>query len=102
MRCAVSSNVEGKTFNVGSGSEISIGDLVKKIEVVLGRKIKVKKEQSRSRPADSEVDRLLADNTMAGNILKWKPKVTLDEGLLKTVDWIRTNLQEYKTDHYSI
>ena len=102
LRCAESSAVSGKTINVGSGSEISIGDLVEKIGRVLGKEVKIKRELKRTRPAESEVDRLLADNTVARKILKWNPKVGLDEGLRMTADWIRENLHGYKTYDYSI
>jgi len=75
---------------------------VKKIGTLLGRTIQVKNEKVRARPAGSEVDRLLADNTMARTLLKWKPKVTLDEGLIRTVDWIRENLHEFRKSEYGI
>jgi len=69
---------------------------------LLGREIKVKTQPGRLRPPDSEVERLIADNTQARTILKWQPKVTLDEGLLRTTDWIRNNLQQYRTSEYAI
>ena len=67
LRCAESSTAVGKTINVGSGSEISIGDLVKKIGKLLGREVRIKREQRRSRPTESEVERLVADNSLARN-----------------------------------
>jgi dTDP-glucose 4,6-dehydratase len=90
----------GKTINVGSGREISIGELVKKIGTLLGQDIRIKNEKERSRPAKSEVERLVADNALARKILKWEPKVTLEEGLQRTIDWIRANLHEYRTNEY--
>lgn len=102
LGCAESPGAVGKTINVGSGSEISVGDLVKKIGKLLGREIRIQKEKGRSRPAKSEVERLVADNSLARKVLKWKPKVTLEEGLLKTAEWIRKNQDEYKTNEYSI
>ena len=102
LRCAESSGAIGKTINVGSGGEISIGELVKKIGRILGQDIRIKGEQRRSRPTKSEVQRLVADNSLARKVLKWEPKVTLDEGLIRTADWIRTNLDEYKRNYYSI
>jgi NAD dependent epimerase/dehydratase len=100
LRCAETSGAIGKTINVGSGGEISIGDLVKKIGTILGREIRIKTEKGRSRPSKSEVERLVAENSLARKVLKWEPKVTLDEGLMKTADWIRTNLHEYRTNEY--
>lgn len=102
LRCAESAGAIGQTINVGSGNEISIGELVKKIGKMLGKEIRIKREQARARPDESEVERLVADGSLARKILKWKPKVTLDEGLLKSADWIRSNLDAYETDHYSI
>jgi dTDP-glucose 4,6-dehydratase len=102
LRCADFPGAIGKTINVGSGSEISVGELVKKIGKILGREIRITREHKRSRPTDSEVERLVADNSLARKTLKWESKVTLDEGLLRTADWIRSNLNEYKTNGYSI
>jgi dTDP-glucose 4,6-dehydratase len=102
LRGAESSKAVGKTINVGSGSEISIGGLVTRVAKLLGREIKVETHPGRLRPPGSEVERLLADNTLARTLLKWQPRVTLDEGLLRTTDWIRNNLQHYRTNEYAI
>lgn len=102
MRCAEASSAIGRTINIGSGKEISIGDLVTRIGKLLGREIKVETEQVRSRPPESEVERLLADNTLARSILKWEPAVSLDEGLIRTAEWIQKNLHEYRTSDYAI
>jgi NAD dependent epimerase/dehydratase len=102
LRGADSPKAVGKTINVGSGSEISIGDLVRRVGKLLGREIKVKTQPGRLRPPDSEVERLIADNALARTLLKWQPRVTLDEGLLRTTDWIRNNLQQYRTSEYAI
>ena len=92
----------GLTINVGSGTEISIGDLVKQIGVIAGKTIEVEGEDSRVRPAGSEVDRLLADNSQAKRVLNWEPSVTLDEGLKRTFEWIREHLSEYRTGSYTV
>jgi NAD dependent epimerase/dehydratase len=92
----------GRTINVGSGTEISIGDLVAKIAKLLSRDIKIESEQQRIRPAGSEVERLLADNALAASILNWQPAVSLDDGLQRTADWIRSHQSEYRVDAYNI
>jgi dTDP-glucose 4,6-dehydratase len=102
MKSAESRSAIGKTINVGSGNEIAIGDLVKKIGKLLGRKVRIERDRSRTRPPKSEVDRLLGDNSQARQILKWEPKVGLDEGLLMTADWIRENIKEYRTNEFTI
>jgi NAD dependent epimerase/dehydratase len=86
----------GQTINLGSGREISIGDLAGLIAQMVGRSIQIESEEQRLRPQDSEVERLLADNTLAQTILGWQPKVNLEEGLARTIAWIKDNLELYR------
>lgn len=102
LKAADAETAVGRTINIGSGSEISIGDLVKRIEVIAGQTIRVDTEDSRIRPAGSEVDRLLADNSQARKVLGWEPSVSLDDGLKKTFDWIREHLSEYRSGAYAV
>lgn len=102
LRAAAADAAVGRTINVGSGSEISIGDLVKKIGIIAGRNITVETEESRFRPAGSEVDQLLADNSQARKLLGWEPSLSLDEGLKKTFEWIREHLTEYRPGSYAV
>ena len=92
----------GKTFNIGSGREISIGDLVVLIGDILGTPIKVESDERRTRPEKSEVERLLADNRLARSILGWEPKISLEEGLKITVDWIKENRGKFRHDIYAV
>lgn len=92
----------GKTFNIGSGREISIGDLVVLIGDILGTPIKVESDERRTRPEKSEVERLLADNILARSILGWEPKISLEEGLKITVDWIKENRGKFRHDIYAV
>jgi NAD dependent epimerase/dehydratase len=102
LKGAEADDAIGRTINVGSGVEISIGDLVKKIGVIAGRTVTVEVEGNRLRPPGSEVDRLLADNSQAREVLAWVPSVSLDEGLKKTFEWIREHLSEYRTGSYVV
>ncbi|MCX7748445.1 MAG: NAD-dependent 4,6-dehydratase LegB [Clostridia bacterium] len=92
----------GETINVGSNYEISIGELVKKIIAITGREVTMECDEERIRPEKSEVNRLWCDNTKAKEILGWKPEYTLDRGLGETVEWIRNNLEAFKTDIYNV
>jgi dTDP-glucose 4,6-dehydratase len=86
----------GRTVNLGTGAEISIRDLAARIARLVGREIRVESEADRKRPAGSEVDRLLATNHLAGELLCWKPRVSLDEGLERTVHWVKQNAAHYR------
>jgi NAD dependent epimerase/dehydratase len=87
VRAAVTGAV-GQTFNLGSGQEISIGGLVELVGETLGKQLHVEHDLRRDRPEASEVNRLVADNTRAREVLGWAPTVSLRDGLRRTVEWI--------------
>jgi len=90
--------VEGETFNLGTGFEISIGDLVELVEGVAGRELEVKVDSERLRPAGSEVERLVSDNRKAQTLLRWTPQLVGVEGLRRglslTMDWLRPLVED--------
>jgi NAD dependent epimerase/dehydratase len=92
----------GRTINLGSGREISVGDLARMIAGFCGQEITIQSEAQRMRPDKSEVERLLADNTLARTLLGWEPAVTLEDGLTQTIEWMRQNLNRYRPDVYTI
>ena len=90
----------GQTINLGSGRETSIADLAKLIGKTIGRTITIEREEERVRPDKSEVDRLLASNKLAETLLNWRSKISLEEGLQKTIPWIEKNIDRYRTDAF--
>ena len=92
----------GEVVNIGSGREISIGDLVRTLVEVTGSSAEVVVDETRLRPAGSEVERLLCDNTRAREWAGWQPEVSLEEGLARTSDWVRDNLSRLHTAGYAI
>lgn len=92
----------GEVINLGSGFEISIGDLAQKILHLLKKDIKIDSESERVRPAKSEVERLIADVSKAKKLLGWESKVSLDEGLQLTIEWFKENIALYTTDRYVV
>ena len=74
LRAATSSEAIGHTINLGSGREVSVENLVQIVARQVGRTVVIKNERERVRPAASEVERLLADSTMARKILGWQPR----------------------------
>ncbi len=90
----------GRTINIGSGREISIRDLVELIGTIVGRQARVEADGQRVRPETSEVQRLLADNSVSRDVLRWSPKLSLEEGLGRTVEWFRDNLHVYRSGVY--
>lgn len=102
IRIAESEKSVGEEINIGSGCEISIGDLAEKIISLVGKRAKLVKDEKRARPKKSEVERLLADNSKARKLLGWSPRVNLDTGLKKTIEWIKEHPHFYKPDTYNM
>jgi dTDP-glucose 4,6-dehydratase len=96
MMAAESDKTLGKTVNLGTKSEISIGDLVQKINGIVGKSAHAERDQQRIRPANSEVERLLSNNDLMRELTGWAPQVSLDEGLRKTADWLGRHLDSYR------
>jgi dTDP-glucose 4,6-dehydratase len=98
----------GEVINIGTRSEMSIGELIHVISDVMGQKIEILSDQNRVRPPKSEVDRLCADNSKALDLLDWSPAYTgregFRQGLAETVDWFTNSdhLRAYKADVYNI
>jgi len=94
----------GETVNIGSNSEISIGDLVNKIKVLMDSDVEINTDKQRIRPENSEVFRLVCDNSKIKQLVSYKPNTDIDDGLKKTIDWILepSNLSRYKTDIFNV
>ncbi len=97
---AQAKEVEGCTINLGTGTDISIGEIAKMITQMVGRELNIECEDKRLRPEKSEVIRLVSDNRVAREKLDWTPKVSLDQGLKSTIHWIEQHLDLYSTDRY--
>lgn len=102
LAVAASDRAVGEVVNVGSGREISVGELVDLLMTISGRNARVVSEASRLRPAGSEVERLLCDNSRALEWTGWKPTVELEEGLAVTAEWVRANPGPTKPSVYSV
>jgi len=102
LRAALESAAIGKTINLGSGREISIGDLAALIGRMMDHRLELVSEDQRVRPEKSEVERLLASNELAGSLLNWRPVVSLEEGLQRTIDWVKANRERYRATTYTI
>jgi len=101
-RCAEVDGIEGETFNFGTGTDVSVGEVAQRIVALVGRDVPVVESEQRVRPPASEVERLVADWSKAHERLGWSPQVDLDEGLRRTVEWVRGSLHAFKTSIYNV
>lgn len=92
----------GQVINLGSGKEISIGDLARKIADLMQVRLDVEFETERARPRNSEVERLCAANQRARELLGWAPRHTLEVGLTRTIEWMEAHRDCYRPNVYAV
>ena len=95
-------NFFGNTLNVGSNNEYTINDIAKKILEKLNSKANIKKEPQRTRLPNSEVVRLVCDNSKILKNTQWKPKVKIEKGLDMTINWFRKFKDLFKHQIYHV
>lgn len=102
LRAAENPGVEGGVINLGTGEDVTIGELAAGIIGAIGRPVEIVTEAARTRPEKSEVMRLRSDNSLAHQQLGWQPEVSLTEGLGRTIAWIADHLDFYRVGQYEI
>lgn len=95
--------IEGREINIATGTEISMGETAATIAREMGVEIEIVTDPQRLRPAKSEVERLCGDNRLISELTDWRPEVSFDEGIRRTIGWFTTDdrLKGYKTDIYN-
>jgi NAD dependent epimerase/dehydratase len=102
IELAKCSKAVGRVVNIGTGRDISVKELVKKILGQMGKGGEIKVESRRIRPEGSEVMRLVADTRLAKKLFKWTPRYSLEDGLGETIEWYRENLSRFKVGSYPL
>jgi NAD dependent epimerase/dehydratase len=92
----------GEVVNAGSGTEVTIGEVVDKVAAIVGRELTVLTDDQRVRPEKSEVSRLLSDSSKAAQLAGWKAEVGLEEGLRRTTEWVGAHLHEFRPAEYAV
>jgi NAD dependent epimerase/dehydratase len=102
LRAGRAPGTEGQVLNLARDEETTIGSLAERIVAITGRPVRIEADPSRLRPEASEVMRLRGDSSRARRLLGWTPVVPLDEGLRRTVGWVRENLDAYDVHGYQV
>ena len=83
-KAKIKKNDRNGIFNFGGDSIISVEDLIKKIISLSGKKLKIKKL---SDERTGEIDLQYVSFDKSTELLGWKPKIGLVEGLKRTIVW---------------
>lgn len=92
----------GEEINIATQKEISVGHLAEVLIQKINPNAKIICEEQRLRPEKSEVNRLLGCNKKICELTDWSPKYTLENGLMETIQFVRDNIDKYKTNIYNI
>ncbi len=94
----------GETVNIGSNSEISVGETLNIIKNIMHSDVEFVVDDRRLRPEKSEVNRLCCDNTKIKALTGFDSMINITEGLQRTVDWFSNpdNLKKYKSGIYNV
>ena len=92
----------GEVYNIGSGVEYSMQEVLDLIQKILDSKVKIIQDEQRLRPKNSEVFRLCCDANKLKKATNWQSKTSLEEGLRQSIEYFKENLENYKSELYNV
>lgn len=92
----------GEEINIATQQEISIGQLAEELIRQINPNAKIICDDQRLRPENSEVNRLLGSNEKIKMLTNWEAQYTFEHGLAETIEFLRHNLDQYKTEIYNL
>jgi NAD dependent epimerase/dehydratase len=103
IRLASEPRAAGGTYNIATGHDVSVADVVELVGELLGRPLVVEGDQpERLRPELSEVHRLLGDPSKLRELTGWAPATPLRDGLAAVIDWMRSTDLMARSGAYAI
>ncbi|KKL56398.1 hypothetical protein LCGC14_2245800, partial [marine sediment metagenome] len=88
LLAARAEHTAGEVLNIACGKAVTVNETIDIINDLLGKKIK----PIYTDPRPGDIKHSLADITLAGKLLGFKPTVPFKQGLQKAIDWYRENL----------
>jgi NAD dependent epimerase/dehydratase len=102
IKAAESAAAVGHTVHLGTGRDVSVGELAELAMTVTGQRAEIVSKAERERPPDSEVRQLLSSPAAAKKLLGWNPTVSLEDGVRRTADWVKANLAHFDIEKYRV
>jgi dTDP-glucose 4,6-dehydratase len=101
-KMALSSKGTGGQFNITSGKDHSIAEVVDIVGRILGKKLSITTERKRIRPKASEVTRLLGDGSLADKTFRLGKRVDLEAGLKQTIAYFESNMDKFSDEDFRL
>lgn len=95
MATASAPQIDGRTIELGSGRLVSVRDVVERLCKLLGTKVKPLFGALPDRPRENEIS---ADTNIAFELLNWRATTSLDNGLAHSIEWLKANSTENRSD----
>ena len=86
LLAAQSQGLGGQVFNVATGNSYSVNFVIAQLNRILGKNVQPKYAPQRA----GDVKHSLADISLATRLLKFKPRVSFEEGLARTIEWYKS------------
>lgn len=103
IRLATTPAAAGGTYNIATGVDVSVADVVRIVSGIIGRELEVEGlQEERMRPEKSEVHQLLGDATRLRELTGWAPQTDLREGLAAVIEWMKTTDLAARSGAYAI
>jgi len=93
---------DGEVISVGTGVGYTVGEIVNIIQEIAGTNKPVVEDTARVRPENSEVFKLICNNSKAKELLGWDCTYTIKDGLKHAIDFIKQNLNNFSSNSYTI
>ncbi len=98
IKAAKTRGIEGEIFNIGGGRKFDVQEIVDLAQEVSQTNLNISLDYKKQ----LEFDKITGSKTVFANIekarkvLRWKPRYSIKEGLKKTYDWYKKNIQLYR------
>jgi NAD dependent epimerase/dehydratase len=92
----------GEVTNLATGVGVTVGELIDRVQSILGKSLPVIESSERVRPEKSEVFTLLGAHAKAWDRAQWSAKTSLQAGLEETIEWFRSNTDRSTVGQYQV
>jgi NAD dependent epimerase/dehydratase len=102
LRLASEPKALGETYNIASGTDVSVEEVVTIVGQLLGRGLRIVTRPERLRPNESEVLQLCGDASKLRQAVSWEPATSLRDGLEAVIDWMTERRPRAAADTYVV